>query len=120
MSKSLMFLALPLALAAVGSSPAVHAAAPKPVTCELRVVNAGGTMQMAAVAKATAAMPAAYQLAFTAVSAMGNDVTSEGDELMLAQGETVLATTSFDRGARYNAKLTVAYAGGSTSCAAKG
>ncbi len=121
MLKLASLLALPLAFAAagLGVGASAEAAVAKPITCELRLANAGGAPALMAVAKADAAIAASYQLDFNAVSAGSNAVTSEGDDVALAAGETVLNTATFSPGAKYVAKLTVSWAGGSTSCAAK-
>jgi hypothetical protein len=109
---------LPLALAAAGIS-AAPAQAAKPVSCELRMADAGGARQLTAVATAGAPIAAAYQLDMSAVSAGGTANTSQGDDVTLAAGQTVLSTTSINAGAKVTARLTLTWAGGSTSCQAR-
>ncbi len=123
MLKLASFIALPLAFAAAGlGSGAASAAttAPKPIVCELRMVANGAARELTAVAKAGAPIAASYQLDMNAVTAGGTAATSQGDDITLAAGETVLSTTSMGPGAKFNAKLTVTWAGGATSCAARG
>lgn len=123
MLKLASFIALPLAFAAAGlgsSSASAAAAAPKPVVCELRLVATGAARELTAVAKAGAPIAASYQLDMNAVTSGGSATTSQGDDVTLAAGETVLSTSSMGPGAKFNAKLTVTWAGGATSCAVKG
>jgi len=123
MLKIASLLALPLAFAAAGlgsGTASAAAAAPKPIVCELRVATAGAARELTAVAKAGAPIAASYQMDLSAVTAGGTANTSQGDDVTLAAGETVLGTTAIGPGGKFNAKLTVTWAGGATSCAAKG
>ena len=123
MLKLASLIALPLAFAAAGlgsGAASAAAAAPKPVVCELRMVANGSARELTAVAKAGAPIAASYQLDMNAVTAGGTAATSQGDDVDLAAGETVLSTTSMGPGAKFNAKLTVTWAGGAASCVAKG
>ena len=121
MFKSPAYLVLPLALAAAGlgagSSPA---AAKAPVTCDIRITETGGTRELSAVVMAASAITGSYQFDLSSVSAAGNADTSQGDDMTAAAGETILSTTSVSPGGKFNAKLTVTWAGGSASCAKKG
>jgi hypothetical protein len=116
-------LALPLAFAAAGlgsGAASAAATAPKPVVCELRVAPVAGGREITAVAKAGTAIAASYELAMNAVSSGGTANTNQGDDVDLVAGETVLSTTSIGPGGKFNAKLTVTWTGGTTSCVVKG
>ncbi len=123
MLKIASLIALPLAFVAAGlgsGAASAAASAPKPVVCELRVASVAGGRELTAVAKAGAPIAASYQIDMSAVTAGGTAQTSQGDDVELAAGETVLATTAIGPGGKFNAKLTVTYAGGAASCVAKG
>ena len=121
MLKRSTWIALPLAFTAAGlGASGASAASAKPVACEIRVSDAGAGRQLTAVASAASAISASYQLDMNAASAGGNANTSQGDDVSLAPGETVLSTTTVGPGAKYTAKLTVTWTGGSTSCSKQG
>ena len=119
MFKSSAYLVLPLALAAAGFS-AGSASAKTPVSCDIRVTDNGGARELSAVVMSAAAVAGTYQFDLNSVSAAGNAVTSQGDDMTAAAGETVLSTASINAGGKFAAKLTVTWPGGSTSCAKKG
>ena len=121
MSKHRSRIALSFALAAAGFGACTLGAAQAsaPVSCEIRVAAAGGARELSAVVKAAAPVAGSYQFDLNAVSAGGNANTSQGDDVSLAAGETVVSTTSVNAGSKYTAKLTVTWPGGSTSCVSR-
>ena len=122
MSKHAAWIALPLALAAAGlgaGSSAAYAGA-KPVTCEIRVADAGGARTLTAIATSSAAVAGSYQFDLSANTGGGTADSSQGDDVSLAAGETMLSSTSLNAGSKFTAKLTVTWPGGSTTCAKQG
>jgi hypothetical protein len=115
MLKHTPWIAAALALAAFGLGAPSAEAGGKAVTCEIRA-NGG---QLVAVAKTASAIAASYQMDLSVASAAGTSQTSQGDDVTLAAGETVLNTTSI-AGGKYAAKLTLTWAGGATSCSKQG
>ena len=90
------------------------------VSCEIRLASFGGSRELTAVATSSALIASSYQFDVTAVSAGGKAVTSQGNDMTLAAGETVLGTANIGATSHFTATLNLSWAGGSTSCSQRG
>jgi hypothetical protein len=121
MSTTTLRFALPLAVAALAATASgALAASAKPVSCEIRLASSGVTRELTAVATSSTPIASSYQFDVTAVSAGGKAVTSQGNDMTLAAGQTVLGTANIGAASHFTATLTLSWASGSTICNQKG
>jgi hypothetical protein len=105
-------LALPFAI------PSASAAAP--VRCELSTASAGGGLILSALARSGIATAGSYHLVVVKSGAAGgSDIEQSGDFSLAPGGQSTLSSVSLglERGASYQAQLTVSWSGGTVSCA---
>ena len=90
-----------------------------PIRCELRESSAGPGVTLSAVVNASVSATGSYRLIVTKRGdAGGSDIDQSGGFSISPNGERVLSvvSTTLERGATYEAKLTVTWKGGTVSC----
>jgi hypothetical protein len=124
MSKSVQAAAIAAAMLAAGSLPlpltATHTAiAASTVRCELRADASGNVTQLSAIAKASSAISGNYRLMVTKRGYSGSaDIDQAGGFAIVPGAPNTLGQISvnLEPGSTFDAKLTVSWPGGTTSC----
>jgi hypothetical protein len=115
--------ALSVALVAYGvlasAIAALPASAAAPVHCELHTASTGSGVTLSAMARSGIAIAGSYHLVVAKSGAAGgSNIEQSGGFSVAPGGQSTLSSVSLslERGATYEAQLTVSWSGGTVSC----
>lgn len=119
----LLGLAAPLALAAIAPHATTAAGGNASLSCAIQTTPVAGGVRVEAVATAKADVAGSYRLSVEGGSDGGGNTIAQGGDFEVSAGErSVLSTVLLggDAGSKFQARLTVEWPGGSTTCRASG
>ena len=106
------------AVGAVLQPAAPVIAARAPMSCDIRVSQAGGLVDLKAVVSAEAATSGSYRLRVVSFGSNRSNIDQSG-EFSVVNGSTVVSSVSLGGSGNYTARLTVTAAGRTTECSQK-